>query len=258
MVDTHCHLGLCEADEAELVASARDAGVRRILTVGIDEEASREAIAAAEAHEEVFACVGRHPNGTSGFDDAAAAELAELAAHPRVAAVGETGLDYYRDRAPKSDQRRAFEAQIEIARAVRKPVVIHVRDGAESTEGEALAETFQLLRTRAEGVTVILHCFSAPPGRVDEAAEAGWYCSFAGNVTFPKAESLREAARLVPDDLLLVETDSPFLAPQPVRGKPNQPANVVATAQRVAEVRGIAYEQLEALVEANATRAFRW
>jgi TatD DNase family protein len=258
MIDSHCHLGLCEPDDDALVQAARDAGVRRILNVGINEVASREAIAAAEAHEEVFACVGRHPNGTTGFDTGAAAELEELAAHPRVAAVGETGLDYYRDRAPKSDQRRAFETQIEIARAVRKPVVIHVRDGAESTEGDALAETFELLRARAEGVSVILHCFSAPPERVDEAAEAGWYCSFAGNVTFPTAESLREAARLVPDDLLLVETDSPFLAPQPVRGQPNEPANVVATAQLVAEVRGIPYEELEALVDANAARAFQW
>jgi TatD DNase family protein len=258
MIDSHCHLGLCQPDDDALVQAARDAGVRRILTVGINEVASREAIAAAEAYEEVVACVGRHPNGTTGFDTGAAAELEELAAHPRVAAVGETGLDYYRDRAPRSDQRRAFETQIEIARAVRKPVVIHVRDGAESTEGEALAETFELLRARAEGVTVILHCFSAPPERVNEAAEAGWYCSFAGNVTFPKAESLREAARLVPDALLLVETDSPFLAPQPVRGQPNEPANVVATAQLVAEVRGIPYEELEALVEANAEHVFQW
>jgi TatD DNase family protein len=258
MIDSHCHLGLCEPDDDALVQAARDAGVRRILTVGINEEASREAIVAAEAYEEVFACVGRHPNGTSGFDDAAAAELEELARHPQVAAVGETGLDYYRDRASKSDQRRAFEAQIEIAERVGKPLVIHVRDGAESTRGEALAETFELLRARAQGVTVVLHCFSAPPERVDEAAHAGWYCSFAGNVTFPKAESLREAARLVPGDLLLVETDSPFLSPQPVRGKPNQPANVVATAQRVAEVRGIPYVELEALVEANAARVFQW
>jgi TatD DNase family protein len=258
MVDTHAHLGLCEPPDRELVRSAREAGVRRILTVGIDESSSRDAIAAAQAHDEVFACVGRHPNGTGGFDDAAAVELEELAAHPRVAAVGETGLDYYRDRAPKPDQRRAFEAHVQIARSVDKPVIIHVRDGAESTEGQALAETFELLRAQAQGMTVILHCFSAPPGRVGEAAEAGWHCSFAGNVTFPKAESLREAARLVPDDLLLVETDSPFLAPQPVRGKPNEPANVVATAARVADVRGLTYEELEELVEANAARAFQW
>jgi TatD DNase family protein len=258
MVDTHAHLGLCEPPDEELVRSARDAGVRRILTVGIDESSSRDAIATAEAHDEVFACVGRQPNSTGGFNDAAAAELADLAANPVVAAVGETGLDYYRDRAPKPDQRRAFEAHVEIARSVDKPLVIHVRDGAESTEGQALTETFELLRAHAQGMTVILHCFSAPPQRVGQTAEPGWYCSFAGNVTFPKAESLREAARLVPDDLLLVETDSPFLAPQPVRGKPNEPANVVATAARVAEVRDLSYEELDELVEANAARAFQW
>jgi TatD DNase family protein len=258
MVDTHCHLGLCEPSDDVLVGSARAAGVGRVLTVGINEEASREAIAAAEAHDEVFACVGRHPNGSTGFDDAAAADLADLAANPLVAAVGETGLDYYRDRAPKSDQRRAFEAQVEIARAVAKPVVIHVRDGASSTAGEALAETFDTLRLRADGVTVVLHCFSAPPAWVGEAAERGWFCSFAGNVTYPNADALRESAGLVPDELLLVETDSPFLAPQPLRGKPNEPANVVATAERLAEVRGVRYEELDELVEANAARAFGW
>ncbi len=258
MVDTHAHLGLCEPDDGELVGTARAAGVRRILTVGIDEASSRDAISAADAHEAVRAAVGRHPNGSSGFDDRAVAELGELAAHPRVAAVGETGLDYYRDRASREDQLRAFEAQIAIARDVAKPLVIHVRDGAESTGGEALAETFSILAGEAEGVTVVLHCFSAPPERVGEAAERGWLCSFAGNLTYPRAEHLRESARLVPDDLLLVETDSPFLAPQPVRGQPNQPANVVATAERLADVRGVSYAELEALVEANAERVFRW
>jgi TatD DNase family protein len=258
VVDTHAHLGLCEQDTEELVASARRAGVRRILTVGIDEASSRDAIAAAERHQEVMACVGRHPNGAAGFDDEAAQEIEELAAHERVAAVGETGLDYFRDRAPRADQRRAFEAQIEIARRVRKPLVIHVRDGAETTAGEALAETFELLRSRAEGVAVILHCFSAPPGRVAEAAERGWYCSFAGNLTYRNADELRESAGDVPEELLLVETDSPFLAPQPVRGKRNEPANVVAIAEQLAEVRGIAYGELEELVEANAARVFGW
>jgi len=258
MIDSHCHLGLCEPPDSELVADARRVGVRRMLSVGIDETASAEAIAAAEAHEEVFACVGRHPNGATGFDDAAAARIEELAARPGVAAVGETGLDYYRDRAPRADQHRAFRAQIEIARRVAKPLVIHVRDGGQTTDGEALAQTFETLRAEATGVTVVLHCFSAPPDRASEAAEWGWYCSFAGNLTYPKAESLREAATVVPDALLLVETDAPFLAPQPVRGKRNQPANVVATAERLAEVRGVTYPELEATVEANAARAFGW
>jgi TatD DNase family protein len=258
MVDTHCHLGLCEVEPATLVADARAVGVRRMLTVGIDEDSSREAIAIAAVHEEVLASVGRHPNGAAGFDEEAAATLAELAGHERVAAVGETGLDFYRDRAPREDQRRAFLAQIEIARQVAKPLVVHVRDGAGSTDGAALEESFAILREHADGVAVVLHCFSAPPARVAEAVEHGWHCSFAGNVTYPNATALRESACLVPDELLLVETDAPFLAPQPVRGKPNQPANVVATAETLAEERSLAYAELDELVERNAARVLGW
>jgi TatD DNase family protein len=250
VVDTHAHLGLCEPDDAELVAAAREAGVRRILSVGIDAAAGREAVSAAEAREEVFACVGRHPNSATGFDEREAAEVEELAAHPRVRAIGETGLDYYREGASREAQRAAFEAQIGIARSAELPLVIHMRDSVE--------DTFEVLGARADGVTVILHCFSAPPERVAEAAEHGWYCSFAGNLTYPRAEELREAARLVPAELLLVETDSPFLAPQPVRGRPNQPANVVATAERLADARGVSYEELERAVEENAARVFEW
>jgi TatD DNase family protein len=232
------------------VAAAREAGVRRILSVGIDAVAGREAVSAAEAREEVFACVGRHPNSATGFDEREAAEVEELAAHPRVRAIGETGLDYYREGASREAQRAAFEAQIGIARSAELPLVIHMRDSVE--------DTFEVLGARADGVTVILHCFSAPPERVAEAAEHGWYCSFAGNLTYPRAEELREAARLVPAELLLVETDSPFLAPQPVRGRPNQPANVVATAERLADARGVSYEELERAVEENAARVFEW
>jgi TatD DNase family protein len=239
-----------EPGDSELVAAAREAGVGRILDVGMDPESNRAALGAAAAHEVVFASVGRHPNSAAAFDDAGAEEIAELADDPRVVAIGETGLDYYRDRAPREDQRRAFEAQIEIARASGKALVIHMR--------ESLDDTFEVLRSSADGVTVVLHCFSAPPESVGEAAERGWYCSFAGNVTYPKAGALREAARLVPDELLLVETDAPFLSPQPRRGKPNEPANVVATAAAVAEERGVEYEALEALVERNARRAFGW
>lgn len=249
MVDTHAHLGICEPADGELVGAARDAGVHRILTVGMDEASNREAVATAEAHEEVLACVGRHPNAAAGFGERAAAEIEELARHPMVRAIGETGLDYYRDRAPREDQRAAFEAQIEIARRARLPLVIHMRDSVD--------DTFAVLAPAVEDVPLILH-FSAPPERVAEAAERGWYCSFAGNLTYPRAERLREAARLVPLELLLVETDSPFLSPQPHRGKPNQPANVVATAERLAELRGLSYEELEGAVEANAARAFGW
>jgi TatD DNase family protein len=250
MVDTHAHLGLCEAPDAELVAAAGRAGVRRILTVGLDERSNRDAIRLAEAHEGVLAAVGRHPNEATGFDEETASDLERLAAHPRVAAIGETGLDFYRDRAAPEDQRAAFRAQIGLAGRVGKPLVIHMRASEQ--------ETFELLAAEAPGVTVVLHCFSAAPERVAEAAERGWYCSFAGNVTYPSAEPLREAARLVPEHLLLAETDSPFLSPQPMRGKPNQPANVTATAERLAEVRGVSYGELEATIDANAARLFGW
>ncbi len=257
MVDTHAHLGLCEGDDAELVAAARAAGVRRILTVGLGEDSNPQAVAAAERFEEVFACVGRHPNSAAGFDDGAAQLIEELARDPAAAAVGETGLDYFRDRSPRDDQRRAFRAQIEIARRIEKPLVIHMRSG-DGPENDAVDEALAILAGEAAGVTVILHCFSAPARRVAEAAERGWYCSFAGNVTYPKAQELREAARLVPEELLLVETDSPFLAPQPVRGKPNEPANVVETAEVVAGERGVSYGELETSVEVNSARVFGW
>jgi TatD DNase family protein len=256
VVDTHAHLGLCEPDEDELVAAANEAGVSRILTVGLGEDSNPEAVRSAEGRDGVFAAVGRHPNGAGGFDQAAADSIEELAAGPGVVAIGETGLDFYRDRAEPEDQRRAFSVQISIARNTGKPLVIHLRDreGSEDAAGEA----FTMLAREAEGVVVILHCFSAGRTWAVRAADRGWYCSFAGNLTYPKAESIREAAAIVPDDRLLVETDSPFLSPQPMRGQPNQPANVVATAERLAEVRGVPYGELERTVEANAARVFGW
>jgi TatD DNase family protein len=256
VVDTHAHLGLCEPDARELVAAAGAAGVRRILTVGLGEDSNPAAVALAEAHDPVFACVGRHPNGANGFDRAAAEAIAGLCERDSVVAVGETGLDRYRDRADPDEQRRAFSAQIAIARDARLPVVIHLRDRDGSTE--VAEEAFATLAEEAGGIDVILHCFSLGPEWVERAAEHGWYCSFAGNLTYPKAELLREAARAVPADRLLVETDSPFLAPQPVRGKANQPANVVATAERLAEARGVPYEEIERLIEENAEQALGW
>ena len=255
MIDSHTHLFLCDGEEAEVVVAAAEAGVGRMLSVGMDESTNPVAIAGAERHEAVFASIGRHPNEASGFDDAAAAEIARLATHPKVRAVGETGIDYYRDGASAADQRRAFAAQIEIAAELGLPIVIHGRD----PEGEATAtdEIFATLDERAGDCRVILHCFSVPH-RVADAAERGWYCSFAGNVTYPRAEELREAAARVPDELILVETDAPYLTPQARRGERNQPANVVATAAVVAEVRGVSYEQLERTVEANARALFGW
>jgi len=249
VIDSHTHLELGEATEDEQLAAAREAGVRRILVVGLDEASSRGALASAERHDDVYAAVGRHPNGAAGFDDAAAAELAELAEHPRCVAIGETGLDYYRDRAPREDQARAFAAQIELARASGKPLVIHTREAEE--------DTLQTLAEQADGVEVLLHCFSMP-GRLDECLERGWWISFAGNVTYPKNVELARAAARVPLDRLLVETDAPFLTPQPVRKHRNQPAFVVHTARFLAEQRRIEYAELETAVEQNAARLLRW
>jgi TatD DNase family protein len=249
VVDTHCHLDSCKPPESELVANARAAGVTRLATVGMDDESIQRALGAAREFDEVFAIVGRHPHNTEGFTDADIEPIERAAADPLARAIGETGLDYFRDRAPRDDQRRAFEAQIDLAARARLPLVIHTREAEE--------DTFALLRERAAELTVILHCFSAP-GRIDECVERGYMCSFAGNVTYPKALELQAAARDLPEELLLVETDSPYLAPQPVRGKPNEPANVVATAQFVADLRGVEYGELDAAVERNAARVFDW
>jgi TatD DNase family protein len=249
VIDSHTHLEMCEPPDAELVAEAEAEGVTRILTIGIDGASSRAALAAAEAFPQVYAAVGRHPNGARGFDDADLAELQALAAHERCAAIGETGLDYYRDYAPAEDQRRAFEAHVELAREAGKPLVIHTR----AAEDDTLA----LLGDRAGGLDVVMHCFSMPD-RLEECVSRGYWISFAGNVTYPSAADLADAARRVPADRLLVETDAPFLSPQPMRGKPNKPVNVTHTARFVAQARGVSYEELEATVEANATSLFRW
>jgi TatD DNase family protein len=249
VIDSHTHLDSCRVPNAELVAAAAEAGVMRMLTVGTDGASCRAALAAAEDFPQVCAAIGRHPNSSEGFDEADLAELEALAAHERCRAIGETGLDYYRDHAPRADQQRAFEAQIELARATGKPLVIHTRAAED--------DTVRTLRERAGGVRVILHCFSMP-GRLEECLENGWWISFAGNVTYPNAPDLAAVAERVPDERLLVETDAPYLTPQAVRKERNQPAFVVHTARFLAERRGVSYEQLEALVEGNAATLFGW
>jgi len=249
VIDSHTHLDRAPGTDAELVEAAREAGVTRILTVGTDSASCRAAVAAAEAHEEVFAAVGRHPNDSTGYDDVVTEELRELARHPRVRAIGETGLDDYRDYAPRADQERAFSAHMALARETGKPLVIHTRAAED--------DTIAMLDREAQGLEVILHCFSMPD-RLDECLERGWWISFAGNVTYPKAQDLADAAERVPIDRVLVETDAPYLTPQAQRKHRNQPAFVVHTARFVAERRGIAYEELEAAVDANAARLFGW
>ena len=249
MIDSHAHLDHCSRDEADLIADAERAGVRRVLAIGMDGASCRAALAAAEAFPQVRAAIGRHPNSATGFDDADLAELEALAAHERCAAIGETGLDHYRDHTPREDQVRAFAAQMELARRAGKPVVIHTR----AAEDDTLA----MLAEHAAGLRVVMHCFSMPD-RLDECLDRGYWISFAGNVTYPKSDELRAAAARVPEDRLLVETDAPYLAPQPVRGRENEPGHVVHTARALAEARGVEYEELEAAIERNAAEVFGW
>ena len=249
MIDSHTHLDSTPGEVADIVARARAEGVRRILTVGTGPASCRAALAACDAHPEVFAAIGHHPNEAAGFGAADAAVLRDLAAHPCCRAIGETGLDYYRRHAPHEDQARAFKAHIELARDTRLPLVIHTRAAED--------DTIATLARDARGLRVIMHCFSMP-ARLEECLANGWWISFAGNVTYPKAYDLAWAAETAPLDRLLVETDAPYLTPQAVRKERNQPANVVHTAHFVAERRGISYEELEAAVEANAAALFGW
>ena len=249
MIDSHTHLDLCEPPNAELVAAAGEAGVKRMLTVGIDGASCRAALAAAEDFPQVYAAVGRHPNSARGFDEADLAELRALASHERCRAIGETGLDFYRDHAPRSDQHRAFAAQIALAAELGKPLVIHTR--------AASRETLDQLAAEADGVSVVMHCFSMPE-QLDECLQRGYTVSFAGNVTYPKAGELAAAAARVPQERLLVETDAPYLTPQPVRKHRNQPAFVAHTVRFLAELRGVGVAMLSEALERNAARVFGW
>ncbi len=249
MIDSHTHLDLCEPPNSELVAAAEAVGVTRMLTVGIDGASCRAALAAAEDFPQVYAAIGRHPNAAKGFDDADLAELRALAAHERCVAIGETGLDFYRDAAPRADQERAFSAQIELARETGKPLVIHSRAADDDTLAQLAAE--------ADGVSVVMHCFSMPD-RLQQCLQRGYAISFAGNVSYGSAAELAAAARRVPEDRLLVETDAPYLTPQAVRKERNQPAFVVHTAAFLAELRSVSIQELGATVARNAARVFGW
>jgi TatD DNase family protein len=243
VIDTHAHLDRAEA--AELLARARAAGVDRVIVVATTVDGARDALALAGEHEGVYASLGIHPHEAGGVQDGDVRELCTLFGHEKAVAVGETGLDYFRDYAPRDAQRTLFERQLAVARDLGKPVVIHTR-AADADTVAALAGF--------DG-TVILHCFSSPP-LLEPALEHGWFVSFAGNVTYKNAYDLRAAAREVPGDRLLAETDSPYLAPQPVRGKRNEPAYVVHTVAALAEARGEDPRELAARLDANASNAF--
>jgi TatD DNase family protein len=237
VIDTHAHLG---DDAPEVLARARAAGVTRVIEVATSVAAASATLARAEQEDGVYACLGVHPHEAADPGDLD--ELRELLAHPRAVAVGETGLDYFRDYAPHDAQQRLFDAELALALDAGKPVVIHTRAADDDTRARLV---------RHDG-PVVLHCFSSPP-LLDDALEHGWYVSFAGNVTYKNAYELRDAARRVPAERLLAETDSPYLAPQAVRGQRNEPANVALTYDFLSELRG---EDVRPLVDANATRVF--
>jgi TatD DNase family protein len=245
VIDTHSHLDACADRPSALIRRARSAGVDRIVTVGTGIDSSQVALELADLHEEVFAALGIDPHQAGDAEAGRVDELRELLQHDRAVAVGEIGLDYFRDRAPRDRQRRLFEAQLELAAELGKPVVIHTRD-ADGDTGEVLS--------LFDG-TVVMHCFSSP-GLLDTALERGYYVSFAGNVTYPKASDLRAAAAQVPAERILAETDSPYLAPQARRGRPNEPANVVLTVQELAKIRRVDPDELGAQIAANAAAAF--
>ena len=243
MIDTHAHLDALD-DSAAAVARAREVGVTRIITIGTDPTSWAKTLPIVEEHDGVYGVAGVHPHeAASDFDGAT---LERLLGHPKIVAVGEIGLDYYRDYAPRDAQSKLFIYQLGLAKRAKLPVVIHNRAADD--------DTVSILGQWFDG-TVVLHCFSSPH-LLEPALERGWYVSFAGNVTYPKAPELREAARRVPRDRILAETDSPYLAPQPVRGKPNEPANVMHTLATLAEARSEDPAELAAQIDANATAAF--
>jgi TatD DNase family protein len=231
------------------VDEALEAGVTRIVTIGCGERSSMQAIEFCEQFEQVYAAIGVHPNDADSWRRADEEWIGELAQHPKVVAIGECGLDYFRDRARPESQHKAFITQIGLARELGLPVMVHTR--------EADDDTLAILGREAEGHPVILHCFSMV-NHVDEVVERGYMTSFAGQLTYKSATDLQDAARRIPPELLLVETDAPYLAPVPRRGKPNRPAYVQFTVEFLATLRDEDPDDIAKLTSDNAGRIFGW
>jgi TatD DNase family protein len=246
--DSHCHLDILDVPVPEILAASRSAGIRRVVTVGYDLASSRWCADAAAAHDDVYGAVAIHPNDAGDATDEVLAEIERLAALPHVRAVGETGLDYYRDWAAPEDQQRSFRAHIDIAKRTGKALVIHDRDAHD--------DVLRILAEEGAPEQVVFHCFSGDAEMAKVCADRGYVMSFAGNVTFKNAAPLREAAAVVPTGLLLVETDAPYLTPVPYRGRPNAPHLVPLTARCLAEVKGADLAGLCAAIAANGERVF--
>ncbi|MFN8233694.1 MAG: TatD family hydrolase [Actinomycetota bacterium] len=246
-VDTHCHLFLSDREPRATVEAARAAGVERVICVGIDPETSRRSLQIADAIEGVFATAGMHPHDASDFDREAGRQIEELLHDPRVLGVGECGIDLFRLRSSLEDQERVFRVHIAWSNETGKPLVVHVRD--------AWPEVLRLL-DEGSAERVVIHCFSGDAEIARECERRGYWVSFAGNVTYPKNDGFREAASVLGADRILVETDSPFLAPQKLRGTDNEPANVMLTLAEIARVRGDDVDTLTRITAANARAAF--
>lgn len=247
-IDSHCHLDRLEDPAEQVLERAAGAGVEGVITIGTDLASSVRAIEFATRHRQVWATAGVHPHDAETFDAAAAAEVERLAAHDRVVAIGETGMDFFRDHAEPAVQQRAFAAQIEIAKRLRLPLVMHIR--------EAFDAVIQVLEEVGPPETLIFHCFSGDDEQATRALQMGGFVSFAGNVSFKNAQMLRDAAKVVPVERVLVETDSPYLAPVPHRGKPNEPSYVPMVGAAVAEAMGRPVEDIARASAHNAVRAF--
>jgi TatD DNase family protein len=253
LIDTHTHLDFpqFDSDREQVIERAANAGVKAIVNVGTDLTSSRAAVALAEAYPQIYAAVGVHPHDAKTMTGEMLEELRALASHPKVVAIGEIGLDFYRDLSPRDKQRQAFQQQLALAREMGKPVIIHNR--------EAHAEVMDILRHWVEGShqpAGVLHCFSGDLAMAQEAIELGFYISIAGPVTFKNARRLRELVRQLPLEKLLVETDCPYLAPHPHRGKRNEPAYVKLVAQEVACVKGLSLEEVARITSDNAQSLF--
>jgi TatD DNase family protein len=247
--DSHCHLHICEESEPaeELLARARAHGVTKVLTAGVDIASSERSVELSSA-EGVYAAVGIHPNSATQWSDSAQSRIEELVARPEVVAVGESGLDFYRDEAPRDAQEEAFSAHIELAKRHGKALVIHTRDSVDAA--------MTMLESLGPPQRFVFHCWSGDTAQLQRALDLGGYVSFAGNVSFPSAEGLRALSTRVPDDRLLVETDSPYLTPVPHRGRRNEPGNVVLVGSAVAEARGAGVEDIELITSRNACKFF--
>lgn len=247
--DTHCHLELIEGEPVDAVIDrARKAGVTTLITVGVDLASSAECVRTAGSYDGVYAAVGIHPHNTIEATDHVLARLKTVAAHPRVVAIGETGLDYFRDHSPRVRQEESFREHIRLAKELDKALVVHDRDAHE--------DIVAILDDEHAPARTVFHCFSGDEQLVKICADRGWFMSFAGNVTFTNAPQLREAAAAAPPELLVTETDSPYLSPHPFRGRPNEPARVTLTAAQLAELHGMEPDEMGRLTSDNARRLF--